>query len=98
MPVVRRVRLATAWCEQEVLGSAFHRYLHFQADDAPTLLTNPLSERIDIVQDRNLPQQHLADDVRGFDMAGEDSTFPDGTGRQAARDIGIVKNDSPKRR
>src|SRR5882757_3280191 len=56
------------------------------------------SERIDIVGDRDLAQQHLADDVGELDVLGEDRRVAGASGRQAPGDPGIVEPDANDKR
>jgi hypothetical protein len=61
------------------------------ARTAPGLgLRRLLLKRIDVVQDRDLPQDHLADDVRRLDMFGVDRRVARGAGRQAGSKPGVV--------
>src|SRR3954471_532903 len=53
-----------------------------------------ISERIDVVGDRDLPQQHLADDMRGPDVFGEDRGFPGAPGRQPIRERLVIEPDA----
>src|SRR5882757_170850 len=52
------------------------------------------SERNDVVQDRGLPQQHLADDVRSLDMLGVDRGSAGAAGRQAGGELVVVEPDA----
>jgi hypothetical protein len=51
------------------------------------------SERIDVVQDRPLPQHDLADDMARLDMLGEDRRETRAPGWQAARHFRVVERD-----
>jgi hypothetical protein len=46
---------------------------------------------IDVVQDRDLPQQHLADHVGGLDMLGENRSRPGAAGREAFGKFRIIE-------
>ena len=49
------------------------------------------SERVDIVDNRNLPQQHLADDVRRLDAVRENRRGARASGRKASGEVRIVQ-------
>ena len=52
-------------------------------------------ERIDVIQDRDLPQEDAADDVGRLDAVGVDRRRAGATGRQTLDEIGIAE---PRRR
>src|SRR5262245_55786085 len=59
--------------------------------------TNPeeaVSERIDVVDDRDLPQQDAANDVRRSRMLGVDGGLTGAAGWQALGDGSVVKGDA----
>src|SRR5262245_17358421 len=58
------------------------------------LMCPSASERIDVVQDRHLPQQHAADDVADRDVVGEDRRGPGGASRQRLGELRVVEPDA----
>src|SRR5262249_2142045 len=63
---------------------------------APGLgLRRYLLERVDVVQDRDLPQNHLADDVRRFNAFGENCRI---AGGKTCGELGIVALDARNKR
>jgi hypothetical protein len=63
---------------------------------APRLCAKALdrhSKWVDVVQNRNLPQDNLADNVRRLDMRGVNRRISCGAGREAGRELGVVQFD-----
>ena len=81
-------------------AQACHRPGNFSPFQAFSLL-----ERVDVVQDRDLPQDHLADNVRRLDVLCVDRRGPGRAGRQraasyftgkrSATDVRNVQSDAP---
>jgi len=62
---------------------------------APGLgLRRLLLERVDVVQDRDLPQDHLADDVARFDVLGIDRGIASRAGWKGPGELGVVELDA----
>src|SRR5215471_13951323 len=53
--------------------------------------TSIFSKRIDVVEDRHLPQQDAADDVADLDVFGVDGSRAGRAGREALRERRVVK-------
>src|SRR5262245_34961339 len=53
----------------------------------------PSSERIDVIEDSDLPQQHAADDMTDADMIGEDRRRSSGACGQRSRKLLIIELD-----
>jgi hypothetical protein len=51
----------------------------------------PSSKRVDVVHNRDLSQDHLADDVARLDVRGVDRRVAGGAGGQFGRELGIVE-------
>src|SRR6516164_7104991 len=53
--------------------------------------TSIFSKRIDVVEDRHLPQQYAADDVADLDVFGVDGSRAGRAGREALRERRVVE-------
>ena len=91
-------RMTSAVCCGLVQCSGGNRFLAWRDCTADARCSGdssgyPSSEWIDVVQDSDLPQQHLADDVGRLDVLREDGRRPGATGRQATGELRVIEPD-----